>query len=384
MRAVLIFLCLSENHSLKLLSVEGEDSAADVDADWEWESDIKFSYKPLQGKCLLKDKSAPKKTPSGDPGKFEANKLSKTTCDEAKVGTPDFKKYCEASKKSKMFEVLDAWVATLVAAETLSLLPFYIAKLCSMNMLIEDAAEAAIKAFDVNIKTAAYNLYVEACALADAAENFFCYIENMIAWLKNDPKVKNMDGEEFEIMATGTFSLVSLKYKDTRKTALELLSTIDRAGTQCGATYVQNITLQGQWVEELGAPQIQVRAQAGVPKSKALQVNFDGSWKPAAEHHYSAVQEATKKKFTLSLHDIKVFISIDSHRIHEQGIKTKRFANFLNVNLKGLSGLSGFSIGGLLGRDSHTAAAQSPEGCESTSLMNANEPTALSKIDIEM
>jgi hypothetical protein len=148
---------------------------------------------------------------------------------------------------------------------------------------------------------------------------------------------------------------------------------------------VQNITLKGQWVEELGVPQIEVRAQAGVPKSNALQANFDGTWKPAAEHHsYSVVQEVTKRKLHLNLHEIKIFVSVDSHRIHEQGIKTKRFANFLNVNLKGASKLSGFLIGGLLGRDSHTAAAQSPEGCESTSLLNTDESTALSNIAIEV
>merc|ERR550514_1506283 len=69
-----------------------------------------------------------------------------------------------------------------------------------------------------------------------------CYGKTGITWAKNDPKVKNMDGQEFEIMATGTFSLLTLKEK-TSQTLFEVSATIDRAGTRCGATYIQNITL---------------------------------------------------------------------------------------------------------------------------------------------
>jgi hypothetical protein len=229
MRVVLLFLSLSQIHSLKLLSLESEESAAAQD--WEWESDIKFSYKPLSGLCKEEDgTTAPAKT-SGDPGKFEAGKLSKTAAVEETVGAVDFKTYITASGKTKMFEVLNAWVKILLALKNLVQLPHIIAKLCAMNMLMETDAKAAIKAFDVNMVSGAYNIYAEVADKGNLAANIFCYIEAVMMWVKNDPKVKNMDGEEFEIMATGTFSLVSLKYRDTHKTALELLSTIDRAGT---------------------------------------------------------------------------------------------------------------------------------------------------------
>jgi hypothetical protein len=53
------------------------------------------------------------------------------------------------------------------------------------------------------------------------------------------------------------------------------------------------------------------------------------------------------------------------------------------VNLNGVSKLAGFSVGGLLGRDSHTEAAQIPEGCESSALLVQAAPQGLSQITIE-
>lgn len=245
-----------------------------------------------------------------------------------------------------------------------------------------------VTAFDIKMADCAYRAFkgdAQVKAESTPTSGYFCYGKVEIAWAKNDPKVKNMDGEEFEIMATGTFSLISLTYSSTHKTALEILSTIDRAGTRCGATYIQNITLQGQWVEDSGVPQIQIRADAGVPKLDALQVNFEGSWQPAKSHwSYASVQQASSKNIELKLNTVTVLVAIDSHRIHENGITTRRFANFLNVNLKGIHTVSGISVGGLLGRDSHTEAAQIPEGCASASLLNADLPKSWVKIDAEM
>lgn len=226
--------------------------------------------------------------------------------------------------------------------------------------------------------------YTSECTEGTAAPYFWTYNgKSTIMWAKNDPKVKNINGEEFEIMATGTFSLVSLKKKDTQQTALEVLSTVDRAGTRCGATYISNVTLKGEWVQELDVPQIEIRAEPAVPKRQALQINLYGSWKPANSHEISAsVHEATAKKFVLKLHRVTVSVTIDSHRIHEQGVKTKRYANFLNVNIGGISTLSGLSIGGLLGRDSHKDAAAIPEGCESTNLLGSVQDKMFSQAEV--
>jgi len=380
MRALLTFFFLSQIQALKLLTTEDQDPAPGVDQDWEWEADLTFAYKPLQGKCLDAGGATPDKT---DGSHYAGGKLLKKDCTENLVGKADFATYCKASKKEKLFEVLDAWIKILVDAKTFSKMPHYIAKLCAMDVLNDATNTQTPKSFDIKMDDGTYNIFKEAATKGKGEAGIFCYTTVGMMWAKNDPKVKNMDGEEFEIMATGTFALVSFKKLATQTTALEILSTIDRAGTRCGATYIQNITLLGQWVEDIGVPQIQVRAEASVPKGSALQVNFDGSWKSAAQRwSYSAVKEATNRKFVLNLDEIEIFVTIDSHRIHETGVKTKRFANFLNVNLNGISRLAGFSVGGLLGRDSHTEAAQIPEGCESSALLVQDAPRGLSQIVI--
>merc|ERR1719420_903320 len=144
-----------------------------------------------------------------------------------------------------------------------------------------------------------------------------------MTWAKNDPIVKNMDGEEFEIMATGTFSLLTVKL--ATETLFEASATIDRAGTRCGATYIQNITLSGGWVkDEVKVPQIQIKAEASVPKAKALQVNFNGEWQHSASHlSYAIVKHANANKLNLKLNHLDLTVSIDSHRIHEEGTKTR-------------------------------------------------------------
>merc|ERR1719240_237902 len=184
-----------------------------------------------------------------------------------------------------------------------------------------------------------------------------------------------MDGQEFEIMATGTFSLLTIK-KPKSETLFEASTFIDRAGTRCGATYIQNMTLSGQWVEDVGVPSIRIKAEPAVPKLQALQLNFGGEWQSAAskslkmlKSSYDAVQEASAKKIVLKLSTLTVSVSVDSHAIREAGTKTKRYANFLNVNFGGISSLVGLSVGGLLGRDSHEDAVELPQGCESTRLL---------------
>merc|ERR550537_1722958 len=130
--------------------------------------------------------------------------------------------------------------------------------------------------------------------------------------------VQNIRGEKFEIMATGTFSLLSLS-TDSRQPVLEASATIDRAGTRCGATYIQNLTLSGQWVEDIGVPSIQVKAEAAVPKLKALQINFAGEWQPASsKSSYNAVKESSAKKIVLQFNKLKVLVSVDSHRIPKE------------------------------------------------------------------
>lgn len=388
------FLPLS--HSLKLL-VENEQWESGIPE--EWESDITFSYKPMTGRCDP-SKSGIANIVSGDGGYSGTNKMCSEKClksgDKITATAADLKKYCKPTKTdgsvtaddAKFTVAADDWKASLVKDGKQKECAHVYAKLITMANTEETCSKEKVRAFDIKADTCVYRAYKGSGDVTTAtAEGYFCYGPAEISWVKNDPKVKNMDGEEFEIMATGTFSLISLTYSSTQKTALEILSSIDRAGTQCGATYIQNITLQGQWVEDSGFPQIQIRADAGVPKLNALRVNFEGSWQPANRRwSYASVQQASSKKIELKLNTVTVLVSIDSHRIHENGVTTRRFANFLNVNLQGIETVSGISIGGLLGRDSHTAAAQIPEGCASVSLLNADADLSKSwsLIDVKM
>jgi hypothetical protein len=288
-RPAVLLLVVCHINALKLLTND------DGNEDWEWEADIQFSFKPFSGIC--QDGSGNiDKTASSDAGYGKSNDLSELVCDEAVAGKKDFDAYCVGTltlSDKKFHTIVAEWKKALAKAKEFKKCPHYYAKLATLSnqeMVKEKKTSNLVKSFDVKMDDGAYNFYKEAATKGKATADTFCYSEAGVMWAKNDPKVKNMDGEEFEIMATGTFALVSFKKLTTQTIALEVLSTIDRAGTRCGATYIQNITLQGQWVEDIGVPQIQVRAEASVPKGSALQVSFDGSWKSAAQQlSYSVV-----------------------------------------------------------------------------------------------
>jgi len=407
------------------------------DDDDTWESDISFSFKPFKGKCtkgsgdamvtadITKETYGAINQPGGPNAKTAdhpiacytngpAGRLSKWHCgDSHNLESPkDVAKYCSAFFSSWPSNGEDFGVVQeemrKVAVATPKWKPskyiHYLAKLATMNnkfmkTILQNAALPAasagqahyvcstkyVKAFDLNPSDYAVEAkfyIVEATGGTKTGDpEYYCYSEAGIAWAKNDPVVKNMDGEEFEIMATGTFSLLSLK--ESSRTVLEASAAIDRAGTRCGATYIQNLTLSGQWVEDIGVASIQAKAEAAVPKVEALQINFAGEWQSAAsKFSYAAVKKADAKKIIIQLNKLEVLVSVDSHRIHEAGIKTKRFANFLNVNFQGISKLSGVSMGGLLGRDSHVEATRLPDGCESEKLISTQEKHMLSSMEL--
>jgi hypothetical protein len=383
------------SHSLKLL-IDGDDFP---EISEEWEADIAFSYKPLAGKC--KEKNPFLLTNKDKDNGYENNKKGQLCEEKCKVdGTntdgfseADITKYCTqpaGGPNKKFHEVAAKWAAHMVAGRTdIKLCAHVMSKLVSMTNTETKCKKTVVTAFDIKADTCAVLAYKgsNGKVTTTTASAYFCYTAVGITWAKNDPKVKNMDGEEFEIMATGTFSLLKLLKKGSVKPSLEVLANVDRAGTRCGATYIQNVTLQGQWVEDVGVPQIQVRAESAVPKTKALQINFQGTWERLAQlslntNIQKAIREATAKKMILQFEKIDVVVSIDSHRIYEEGTKTKRFANFLNIAFDGIGKISGTSLGGLLGRDSHEAAAEIPKGCESTNLVQLEKSKMISTIEV--
>jgi len=390
-RAFSYFLALSlvnSTLSLKLLTASDENGDGDdytpLDIPEEWEADIQFSYKPIKGKCKA---DSGKVANIAAANSWTAKKLCNINCAASTVNVPAAvkTKYCSGSKTfNQIYAAEKAAMAANPPTQKLSKCPHLVAKWITMGNTEDEctkqkASSFAIKAVDCDLET-----YKGSGAEEGTTDDgWFCYTKAGIEWAKNDPKVKNMDGEEFDIMATGTFTLLSLQKTDSTKTGLEVVSTIDRAGTRCGATYIQNITLRGQWVEDVGFAEIKVRAVPAVPKKQALEANFDGSWRPSSSHWTSAsVQQATATKFNLKINEVGILVSVDAHRIHEDGVKTKRFANFLNVNFDGVSKLSGVSIRGLLGRDSHAEAAELPEGCASSSLLSSPETKTISSATV--
>lgn len=181
----------------------------------------------------------------------------------------------------------------------------------------------------------------------------------------NDPKVVNLAGEAFEILETGTFSMLHVSAASNK--LLQVDATIDRAGSVCGATYIQNVTLSGTWVSDIGHNKVEVRANAAVPKKQALQISTDGeeNWKSPSELKLRNSTVVGPVQMSLTLHAIELNFAVDSHRIVEGSKKTRRFANFLNMNLKGVRDLaSSLKIGGLLSTDSHDEVSQLPADCK--------------------
>merc|ERR1719161_3063532 len=393
---VLFIFAPAQMSALKLLTSESALAGESVleDDDEEWESDIEFSFKPFTGKCKTGTAGTGAIEPTSGGGKYAGSgEMTTQHCAAADQKAADFAKYCtNAPNKAGangFKAILLLWETYLKKEEKFAKCPHYVAKLASMgNKKLDPALQ--MKSFDIDMTTCATVFYKENAESGTTKHNanadltYRCYTFAGITWAKNDPKVRNMDGEEFEIMATGTFSMLKLETSSLR-TELEVMATIDRAGTRCGATYIQNISLTGQWVEDVGVPRIQIKAAAVLPKAKALQVKFDKEWQHAdSQWPYAAVQKASPRRFTLKLHKVTVMVSVDSHRIHENGVKTHRFANFLNVNFAGIGSLSNLSVRGLLGSDPHGAVETIPEGCGSTNLKSSEEDTSMfSIVDVE-
>lgn len=391
----IFLISVATTNGLKLLVDTEQQSDLLEDDDDVWETDIQFSYKPDLGKCSGATATTADETFHPGPDKtYTATSLSTAPCLAAdypasKMWAISFKKYCSdapsynvaaaATTKFDMIHGLWSGLANTAPKWKLSKWVHYTAKLATMSnaklatMKCGDGSgycQQMVKAFEVGPNLNTNNKFFKTDATGSTGSSdagYFCYKEAGMMWAKNDPKVKNMDGQEFEIMATGIFSMLKLQ-NPSKEVLLDATATIDRAGSRCGATYIQNITLEGTWVSDVGVTKIEFQAKPTVPKTKALEVNFGEGWQPAnAEWSYKAVEEATAAKFVVKLNTIKVEVAIDSHRIHSHSkvSSTKRFANFLNLNFRGISGLAGVAIGGLLGRDSHDDAVKLPDGCTS-------------------
>lgn len=218
------------------------------------------------------------------------------------------------------------------------------------------------------------NFYVPTvCKLIDATGTQVAFAGGSMAKAFNDPRVVNLAGETFDIMAVGTMSMLRAS-TTAGVSALSIAATVDRAGTRCGATYIQNISIEGTWVQEkFGSSKLEVRATAAVPKPESLQVSLDGeTWKRPVEMNswqsYGETVTVRPQRLQLQIKKIILDVGADSHRVVEVGTKTRRFANFLNLNIKGADSLTaaGLRISGLLSGDNHDEITKLPSGCETS------------------
>merc|ERR1711972_164942 len=96
------------------------------------------------------------------------------------------------------------------------------------------------------------------------------------ASVSGDPSAINLKGEKFNILALGTFPLLSIRPKSSSRSSEESLlalhGTVMRAD-RCSHTYVRNLTLKGKWINEgMAFNHIEVKAVQGVAAPKQLQV----------------------------------------------------------------------------------------------------------------
>eukprot|EP00746_Dinoflagellata_sp_MGD_P131778 gnl/MRDRNA2_/MRDRNA2_65528_c0_seq2.p1 gnl/MRDRNA2_/MRDRNA2_65528_c0~~gnl/MRDRNA2_/MRDRNA2_65528_c0_seq2.p1 ORF type:complete len:288 (+),score=52.43 gnl/MRDRNA2_/MRDRNA2_65528_c0_seq2:77-940(+) len=232
------------------------------------------------------------------------------------------------------------------------------------------------------------------------------------AGVSGDPKVTNLAGERFDILALGTFSMLSIAKQASRgsfqeqKPLLDVTATIDRASSTgadplCSATYIQNVTMQGKWIEGDNSQKVRIRATPGVMKKQALEIGLNDeagiNWYTPSElkgnlSQVPGLKKASWEKIVMNISGIEFLFTIDAHRIRD-GSKGKGYANFLNMHIKGMNSLkpSLFRVTGLLAYDDHLDATKAPDGCskkhnfmDTSHFANPHrEPIFLSSVQLE-
>jgi len=184
-----------------------------------------------------------------------------------------------------------------------------------------------------------------------------------------DPHVTNIKGESFDILQTGSFPMLSLlPAKPTpseRGPFLHVDASISRTAKGCSEAYIQNATLSGTWITDMGYNLIEVRA-----KPSSLEVAIDGIWQNVST--ITSVGFSSPSPQVLAIKIRKITIKIDilnysNKRSSKYQAKVHKLGwSYLNMRFKGLYSLSSefVDIRGLLGYDDHTSAATLPEICK--------------------
>jgi hypothetical protein len=168
----------------------------------------------------------------------------------------------------------------------------------------------------------------------------------------------------------GTFPLVEIRAARFASFSpyLAVSAGINHVESDCGPTYIQNVSLSGQWVSELADTSgVQVRVVHWVPKAEALQVRINDEeheWQPVsrAKQALSIVSKVTESQVNFRLHKVTVHVSLG---LNERKVDKAKGYNFLNVNLRGLDANDkNMKLSGLIISDDLSALSKAPEKCQ--------------------
>jgi hypothetical protein len=186
-----------------------------------------------------------------------------------------------------------------------------------------------------------------------------------VAGAKGDPHLQNIKGEHFEVMQTGNMLLIEVPRGSNPTLDFAVRADIDRLEVvECGPTFITRVYMTGRW---LGAP-LDIRSGAfeDRPATKhAFALRLDnGKW----ESHASFLKEEKEEK-TLSLSKHATIMKQRRGFFIKVGVlnitvsQPRRPRVFLDVNIEGIGHLK-TEVGGLLGLDDHSAAAEVTSECQ--------------------
>jgi len=140
-----------------------------------------------------------------------------------------------------------------------------------------------------------------------------------------DPHLRNVHGEEFDLMQPGKHVLIQIPRKPLMYSLLRVDADVKTLGRSCADMYFQELNITGAWADVERSGGFHYYAQSGNDRAS--------HWM-----HFGSVQ-------------LKV-----AHG------RTREGTRYLNFYVRDLA-RAGFDVGGLLGGDDHTEASMPPEEC---------------------
>jgi hypothetical protein len=179
-----------------------------------------------------------------------------------------------------------------------------------------------------------------------------------------DPHLKNIKGEDFDVMQEGQMLLLETPRHSTAENLnFAIHADIDRLGAMaCGPTYITSLYVAGAWLgEDVEFHSGHIMDKAGVHEKHAFglrlarkrisHISFVEKYGGKKDFPSGAVLRSVHRGFKLKVRSLDLFVS-----------QPKRPRIFLDMQIKGLDTLEG-EVGGLLGIDDHSEAEKLPEEC---------------------